>query len=139
MQIFKTLAISQIVFTAYLSSVPDFIINELKKIQNDFLWNGKRAKIKHETLCNTYETGGLQSGDIDLKIKSLQLSWISRLFDHKEHQWKKIPRYLLRKSYGDINVFYPHFAPSKQSLKSFPIFYQNIFLSVEGLLNKSLD
>ena len=39
--IFKTLAISQIVYLAYLSSVPNFMIKELKKIQYHFLWNGK--------------------------------------------------------------------------------------------------
>ena len=127
--IFKTLAISKIVYIAYLSSVPNFVIKELKKIQNEFLWNGKRAKIKHETLSNSFETGGLQSVDIEVKIKALQLSWINRLFDQKEHQWKIIPRFLLQKNYGEVNVFYPHFAPSKESLKSLPIFYQNIFTS----------
>ena len=103
--IFKTLAISQTVFVSYLSSVPNSVIKELKKIQNHFLWNGKRAKIKHQTLCNSYENGGLQSVDIELKIKALQLSWIHRLFDKKEHQWKTIPRFLLRKSFGDIMFF----------------------------------
>ena len=124
--IFKTLAISKIVYIAYLSSVPNYVIKELNKIKNHFLWNGKRAKIKYETLCNTYETGGLQSVDIEFKIKSLQLSWIHRLFDHKEHQWKIIPRYLLGKNYGDINVFYPHFSPNKETLSSLPTFYRNI-------------
>ena len=42
--IFKTLAISKIVYNAYLSSVPESVIKALKKIQKDFLWNGKRAK-----------------------------------------------------------------------------------------------
>ena len=124
--IFKTLAISKVVNIAYLSSVPTYVIKELKKVQNHFLWNGKRAKLKHDTLCNTYENGGLQSVDIEIKIKALQLSWIHRLFDQKEHQWKIIPRYLLAKNYGDINVFSHHFAPSIESLKSFPIFYRNI-------------
>ena len=64
--IFKSLAISKIVFIAYLNSVPDYIIKTLKKIQNVFLWNGKRAKLKHQTLCNSYEMGGLQSVDIEL-------------------------------------------------------------------------
>ena len=70
------------------------MIKELKKIQNHFLWNGKRAKIKHQTLCYSYENGGLQSVDIEVKIKALQLSWIHRLVDQKEHQWKTIPRFL---------------------------------------------
>lgn len=124
--IFKTLAISKVVYIAYLSSVPTYVIKELKKIQNHFLWNGKRAKLKHDTLCNTFENGGLQSVDIEIKIKALQLSWIHRLFDQKEHQWKIIPRFLLAKNYGDINVFSHHFDPTNESLKSFPTFYRKI-------------
>ena len=124
--IFKSLAISKIVYIAYLSSVPKTIINELNKIQNHFLWNGKRTKIKHRTLCNSFETGGLQSVDIEVKLKALQLSWIHRLFDQKEHQWKSIPRFLLRKNFGETNIFYHHFSPNKEALRSFPNFYQTI-------------
>ena len=85
--IFKTFAISKIVYIAYLSSVTNYVIKELKKIQTAFLWNGKKAKIKHETLCNTYGKGGLQSVDIEFKIKALQHSWIHRFFDNKDHQF----------------------------------------------------
>ena len=127
--VFKTLAISMVVYIAYLSSVPSYIIKEVKKIQNHFLWNGKRAKIKHETLSNSYENGGLQSVDIDLKIKALQLSWFHRLFDQKEHQWKTIPRYLFLKKFGCVNIFSHHFSPSKELLSSIPTFYQNILIA----------
>ena len=82
--------------------------------------------MKHETLSNTFEKGGLQSVDIDKKIKALQLSWIHRLFDQKEHQWKIIPRFILRKNYGDTNVFYHHFSPTTEFLRSFPTFYRKI-------------
>ena len=89
--------------------------------------NGPRLNMKH------YQTplklGVCKVQDIEVKIKALQLSWINRLFDQKEHQWKIIPRFLLQKNYGEAKVFYPHFAPSKESLKSLPIFYQNIFTS----------
>jgi hypothetical protein len=42
--IFKTLAISKIVYNAYLSTVPAYAIEALKKIQNAFLWNEKKSK-----------------------------------------------------------------------------------------------
>jgi hypothetical protein len=70
--IFKTLAISKIVFIAFLSNVPEIITTTLKTIQSNFLWNGMRPKIKHDTLCNSYEKGGLQSVDIICKVKALQ-------------------------------------------------------------------
>ena len=37
--IFKTIAISKIVFQAFITTVPKHIINELKKTRNAFFWN----------------------------------------------------------------------------------------------------
>ena len=126
--IFKTLAISQIVYNAFLSSVPKYVIDTLKRIQNDFLWNGKKAKIKHLTLCNSYEMGGLQSVDIEIKIKALQLSWISRLYDSNDHQWKTIPKYYLESLFGN-HIFYPQFSPKLgMNLSPLPLFYQNMII-----------
>ena len=122
--IFKSLAISKIVFIAYLANFPDYILKTLKKIQNDFLWNGKRAKLKHQTLCNSYEMGGLQSVDIDFKIKALQLSWIKRLFDENEHQWKIIPRFFIKK-FGSY-AFHTQFSPKNGCLREIPKFYKNL-------------
>ena len=87
--IFKTLSISKIVHVAYLSNVPKAIVEKLEKIQSEFLWNGKRAKINNKTLCNKFQNGGLQKVDIQSKIDALQLSWIKRLNDENDHQWKK--------------------------------------------------
>ena len=52
--IFKTIAISKIVFQSFIATVPKHIINELEKIQKAFLWKNSTPKIKHETLCNDY-------------------------------------------------------------------------------------
>ena len=63
--IFKTLAISKIVYISHMSSVPDCIISQLEKIHKDFIWSNKKAKIKHSTLINDYAEGGLR--DVDIK------------------------------------------------------------------------
>ena len=42
--IFKTLAISQIVYISSISSVPRCILTELNKIHNNFIWDNKRPK-----------------------------------------------------------------------------------------------
>ena len=60
----------------------------------------KTSKIKHETLCNDYENGGIKNVDIFFKIASLQCSWIRRLFDSNFHQWKEIPLLLINKYLG---------------------------------------
>ena len=123
--IFKTLAISKLVHTAYLIHMPQHVIEMLEKIKNDFLWNNKRTKIKHNTLCNKFEKGGLQKVDIRLKIDALQLSWVRRLYDENDHQWKKIPKILLTQRFGDYNIFYPHFK-THLNLSLIPKFYKNI-------------
>ena len=43
--VFKTLAISKIVYIAFLSTVPKSILTKLEDIQKDFLWGNKRPKV----------------------------------------------------------------------------------------------
>ena len=80
--IFKTLAISKILYPALITNVPKVIVEELQKIQKTILWQNSRPKIKHKTLPNTFEIGGLKNVDIDLKVISLQCSWVKE-FDLK--------------------------------------------------------
>ena len=57
--IFKTLAISKIVFQSLITPVPRHVVNELEKMQGFFLKKFS-LKIKHKTLCNDYKGGGLK-------------------------------------------------------------------------------
>ena len=81
-------------------------MNELEKMQKAFLWNNSTPKIKHETLRNVYEAGGLKNVDISNKIIALQYSWIRRLYDDSFHEWKVIPLYLIEKSFALSFKFY---------------------------------
>ena len=56
--IFKILAISKIIHLSLITNVPTEIINELNKIQKEFIWNGNNSKMKHFILCNKDENGG---------------------------------------------------------------------------------
>ena len=122
--IFGSLIMSKVVFLSFLSNVPRNIVEKLENIQYKFLWDGKRAKIKHKTLISSYDNGGLKCVDIMSKIKALQLSWIKRLFDDNEHPWKLIPKYLLNKHYGSEQIFYPNSELKIQN--EIPLFYRNI-------------
>ena len=44
--IFKSLAISKIVYLALLTSIPNYVIEELIKIQKSFFWGKSKPKKK---------------------------------------------------------------------------------------------
>ena len=90
--IFKTIAISTIIFQSFILTVPKHITNELEKIQVFFLWKNSIPKIKCETLCNDYKAGGLKNINIPNKIIALQCSWKERLYDNSFQEWKLILR-----------------------------------------------
>ena len=50
-----------------MTNVLTATIELLHKIQ-EFLWGKNKSKIKHDTLCNDDENGGLKSVDIFSKI-----------------------------------------------------------------------
>ena len=98
----------------------------------------KKTKINSKTLCNKFIGGGLQKVDIQGKVDTLQLSWIKRLYDESEHQWKKLPRMLLIKYFGQTNVFYPHFSSDK-SLRLMPSFYKSIIANWANYSSEPID
>ena len=125
--IFKSLAISKTVHLALVTNIPVSNIDLLIKIQKEFLWGKKKPKIKHETICNDYENGGIKNVDIFFKIASLQCSWIRRLLDSNFHQWKVIPLALINKYLGKSFKFHSQLKLDKSSLSKFPNYYKEMF------------
>ena len=119
---FKTLAISKIVYLALITNVPKVIVEELQIIIKK-----KKKKIKHKTLPNTFETGGLKSVDINLKVISLQCFWVKKLYDENFHEWKIIPLHLIRITFGHNFKNHSNLSYDTKLLTSFPVFYNNIF------------
>ena len=62
---FKSLAISKIDQLAIITKIPNIVIEELKQIQKNFLWDNKKVKITQNTLRNDYKDGNLKSVDIE--------------------------------------------------------------------------
>ena len=74
--VFKTLAISKLVYLALLTVIPNHITDEVAKIQKSFIWHDLSPKIKHETLRIDLKTRGLKSVDIRFTFVSLECSWV---------------------------------------------------------------
>ena len=70
--VFKSLAISKVLNLLSVTELHNNIIALMYKIQKNFIWQDKNAKIKHSTLCNGYENGGLINVELRNKITSIQ-------------------------------------------------------------------
>ena len=121
--IFKTLALSKIIFQVFVTPIPNYVVTELEKIQKSFYWENSTSKIKHGTLCNDSKDGELKNVDIQKKIISLQCSWVKRLYDDSFYEWKIIPLHLISKTLGQSFIFHSNLSFKKKLIKSFPSFY----------------
>ena len=63
-QVFKLLIFSEFVYVATMNAVPKTISDQLQVIHKDFIWRGKKVKIKHSTLTGEYADNNLQDLDI---------------------------------------------------------------------------
>ena len=64
-------------------------IKELNKLFFNFLWNGKKDKIKYSIMINDYPEGGLKMIDIASFNKSLKATWIKKYLDSGNRgKWK---------------------------------------------------
>ena len=120
---------SKIVFQALIAPVPTHVIKALETIQTSFLWNNSNPKIKHKTICKRYENGGLKNVNIRNKAKSLQSSWVKRLYNDCVHEWKISPLYQLNKTFGPSFKFHLNLSFKKSSLKKLLPFYRHMLNS----------
>ena len=127
--IFKSLALSKIVYLALLTIVPKSIIEELNEIQKKFLWPNKKCKVKHGTLCNDYKNGGLRNVDIHLKIVSLKCPWIRRLHNECHHDWKIIPLDYMNNALGKNFKFHSNLSVPNKTINSLPSYCKDIINS----------
>ena len=56
--VMKTLLISKFTFAISSMEVPQWFINEIETLFQNFLWNNKPPRIKQKVMFNNYENGG---------------------------------------------------------------------------------
>ena len=127
--VFKTLVFSKTIYVSYLTNVPPDVLSTLAEIQKNFIWDGKKAKIKHSTLTNDYSKGGLKDIDITAKFEALHLSWLSRFYSENKHPWTKILKAILIKNFSLDTIFFPNLDVEEHKLDQLPSFYRNIIKS----------
>ena len=120
-------------------SVPQDFWYTLKALHKDFIWSGKKPKIKHSTLFGDYCDGGLKDVDIDAKLLSLKFVWIKRFVYPNSHPWKVVANQLLFQV-GDDAIFHTNLYLSdnfKQEVSKLPLFYKEL-INVWETMSKKL-
>ena len=108
--VFRSLAISKIIFQALIGTVPSHIIKALETIQRE-------------------GEGGLKNVDIWNKLTNLQILWIKRLYDDCFHEWKIIPLYLLPKTFNSSFEFHSNLSFNKSNFQKLFPFYTQMVIS----------
>ena len=103
--IIKTLLLPKFVYMFHSLTVPDKVKHDIDKLLFDFLWDGKREKIKRKTLIGTKLNGGLNMIDIESFLRSIKLKWIKTLLHEDGSNWKIIPRKLLNQFGKNLLIF----------------------------------
>ena len=129
--IFKSLAISKIVYLALLTTAPNSVIEELKQIQKMFLCGNKKPRNKHDTLCNQFKDGDFKNVHTVYKAFSLKCSWVKRLCNENFREWKLIPLHCIKKYLGKEFKFHSNVKFPNNILDSFPLFHKK-FLGCWG-------
>ena len=77
--VLKSLAMANILYICNMLWIPDEFIKRVKQRIADFIWNGRKPKIKFSTLINDYDKGGLKLPDLESMIKTFRVEWMIRL------------------------------------------------------------
>ena len=70
------LALSKAVLICIMKPYSKKFVDDLNLIKKDFIWRGRKPKIKHTSLIGDYNKGGIKDIDIKAKLDSLQIQWV---------------------------------------------------------------
>ena len=113
--VFKSLAISKFKYLLLITKLHSNTTDFLYKIQKNFIWQGKTAKIKHSTLCKCYERGSIK-----MLVCKKNCSLVKNFFDDDCHYWKVITLFLMGKNLGKNFKFHSNIDVHNGILTKFP-------------------
>ena len=137
-QIFKCLAVSKTLYACTMLSPSKQFIDQINSLKKDFVWRGKRPKIKHSTLIGGYKEGRYKDVDTEVKIVALKIIWINKLMANDFHAWKAFPNFVFDKV-GIRSLFHYNFKPSKNTSQKIGLlsqFYQELVSFWESVSGK---
>lgn len=112
---------------------PNNVFKEIETSIYEFLWNGKRDKVKRSCITSDFTKGGIKIPDIALKVNALSANWAKRIIDPKFAKWKLIPTSYMDYFGKDLIVFKMNFNTDLHFPfihdSHLPIFYKHVIIN----------
>ena len=115
-------------------TVPEPVIQKTQAELFAFLWRNKKDKLKRLIIYQPVSDGGLNFMNFRTMVKSLRLSWIGRLLDGTNTNWKAVPAYFFNK-YGGLNFLLKCNYEVNLFEASFPLFYRELLGYFQQLIS----
>ena len=131
----KTLGLSKLIYSSTCVQTPARMSDIVNKLVVNFIWNGKKPKIKRDTLIGPKDKGGLELPDYEIVTKSLQRAWVKRIKEGIRKEWMEIPSFYLENVGGPF-IFDCDYDLHLLNLSNMPDFYIDVlkaWTEVQGL------
>jgi len=131
----KTLGLSKLIYSSACVQTPARVSDIVNKLVVNFIWNGKKPKIKRDTLIGPKDKGGLELPDYEIVTKSLQCAWVKRMKEGIRKQWMEIASFYLENVGGPF-IFDCDYDLHLLNLSNMPAFYIDVlkaWTEVQGL------
>ena len=138
--IIKSLGMSKLLFLTNFIVMQEKIIKRIEKMFFDFIWEGKRNRVKKEICFLPRKMGGIGMVDIRTSLKTQKIMWVKRILEAEEgDQWSAIPLRnfkSLDKAYK-TDFFLLRISNAKHAMKPHKItgFYLNCIETFQELCN----
>ena len=127
----KSLLVSQIVYLASSTKIPNVDLNAIQSLIMKFVWRGRPPKVAFATLCQNIKEGGLNAPDVIKSYEAIRMTWVKRIYLNEDSQWRK----LLQARIGEYNIndlLKNRNAKSLISKLRIPEFYKELFNSYQA-------
>ncbi len=128
-QIVKTFIVSQFLYVCSAVEIPECYIKKVNFMISDFIWAGRKPKLRKEILFKDKQNGGLNVPDFRIMLWVSRLRWIKGLFSDSKHAWKYFLNSFMMKNKIDLDVLLKsNYTMSTLDLTfDIPVFYFNVF------------
>ena len=89
-EVVKTLALSKLLYVTNFIIPTEKFIDEVKSILTNFIWNGRKPKIKYKALISNINEGGINLKDFSSRITTQNIMWCKRMLLNTEQPWNQI-------------------------------------------------